>query len=102
MDSRKKSFGEWLLDIVVGIVRGALWLFETIPLTAIVVLPLGFVVMIVDWEIAVPSNRFIWFTVIMLIDGYVGHRHAERKKQQLMQDFYCRHAEELEKDRGER
>lgn len=101
MESMQKSFGEWLSSLPVALVQGVVWLYETIPLTSIVVLPLGFILVIIHWTTYVSTNWLIGFSVIMLIDGYIGHRRTKREEQQMMRDFYRWHAEELEKDKGE-
>lgn len=101
MDSKKSSIGEWFSDIVdgtllLGVFRGVFWLFETIPLTTLVgFLGFGFVI-IGDFGIdCYPFNKLIILPVVMLIDGYVGYRHAERREQKMMQDFHNWHAEEM-------
>ena len=106
MQSKKRPIGGWFSDIVDGtllwgVLRGAFWLFETIPLTTLV----GFFgfgsVIIGDFGIdCYPFNKLIILPVAMLIDGYVGYRHAERREQKMMQDFHHWHAEEMKKSKG--
>jgi hypothetical protein len=95
--NKKRSFGEWLSDVGAGVVQGAFWLFETIPLTAVIVLPLGIVHVILDLKRGQQSDWFNWLAVIMLIDGYFGHRRAERNEQEMMDRFHRWHAEEMAK-----
>lgn len=87
MKNKKRSFGEWLSDILVGILLGAFWLLKTIPITTIFFFPLSVFSMLDDSKMDVSSNWLSWLAATMLIDGYFGHREAERKEQQVMQDF---------------
>ncbi|ADE10582.1 hypothetical protein [Sideroxydans lithotrophicus] len=99
METHKKSFGAWIWDVVFNIFKGALWLFETVPLTSIIILPLGFFLLISDWQTHVPSGQLIWLAVIMLIDGYIGHLRADREEQRVMNEFYDWHYKEIEKSK---
>lgn len=97
MENKKMSFGEWLSDVLVGIILGAFWLLRTIPITTLSFFPTAVFSMLDDSKMDVSSNWLSWLAATMLIDGYFGHRETERKEQQVMQDFYRWHEEELKR-----
>jgi hypothetical protein len=99
MKITKRSLGEWLSNVFVGIVLSAFWLLKTIPFTTLLILPSGIFSLIgYNEEINLSSDWLSWFTIAMLIDGYLGHQNAERKEQQMMQNFYRWHGEEMMKN----
>ena len=96
MGQPKRSFSDWLNDTVMDIVKGAFWLFETMPLTGIIVLPVGLLMY-------KHEPLLFWVCLVMLVDAFFGRRRAEEEKKQeeerMMNDFYRWHFEEMEKCR---
>lgn len=91
-----------LLEIPSRLITGYLWLFEIIPLTAIIIIPAGLVMILMDMKVEVSSNSILLaVTSILLIDGYIGHRNAEKKEQKKMHDFYSWHFDEMKKGKKE-
>lgn len=82
-------------QIITDIFLGAFWLFETAPLTTISALGLAFSYFGGVSEI--PTDKLIWLPALVLVDGFVGRRHAQREEQKMMNDFHRWHAEEITK-----
>lgn len=86
-------------QIITDVLLGVLWLFETVPLTTLSGLTLAFGYF--NGVSEIPLSRLIWLPLVMLIDGFVGRRHAQRVEQRMMNDFHQWHAQEMNKLKDE-
>jgi hypothetical protein len=99
MNDKRKTISVWLTKIITHLVKGTLWLFDVIPLTALLFLPIGVISILTSFKADVSPNILLTLlTVTLLIDGYFGHKRAEEKEQKIMNDFYSWHFKELKEN----
>lgn len=102
MENQRKALGVWLRKMLFRLLAGVMWLFEVVPLTAFLVLPVGLFMTLAGMKVDISPNRLLLLLgVTLLIDGFVGYPVAEEKAQKLQDLVYLELTEPEECNRKE-